>query len=316
MLLTKFLQLKKPEGADPVNVQDFNENADTLDTEINARVKSSGGDIANTKVSAFTASTASYPVPAAGETPKVFMGKIKKFFEDIRNVTTGACFIGQIVNNCVTDNAKLPLSAAQGKELMDLYTVLNTNLERTNNNLAALKSYSFSDGNFSMSTIKEQIIASWPSIDVGRSIVRYANSSGSAVALCIKEAANYGTISIVPNGTSPSPFIGHLNASGWIWDSYTVTSDLAAYKNIKRIQTLSTGFFSGTPGTTVKKTIAVKEFSTANSIIVLKYNSWCTLSNASYPTTASVELSCDVMYKSDYCTVQVYLVEFDKPPHL
>lgn len=128
MLRTTYLNLKKPEGSDPVNVQDFNDNADTIDTEVNARVKSSGGDIANTKVSAYTASTASYPVPAAGETPKVFMGKIKKFFEDIRNATTGACFIGQIINNCVTDNAKLPLSAAQGKELMDLYTVLNSNL--------------------------------------------------------------------------------------------------------------------------------------------------------------------------------------------
>lgn len=128
MLRTTYLNLKKPEGSDPVNVQDFNDNADTIDTEVNARVKSSGGDIANTKVSAYTASTASYPVPAAGETPKVFMGKIKKFFEDIRNAATGACFIGQIVNNCVTSNAKLPLSAAQGKELMDLYTVLNSNL--------------------------------------------------------------------------------------------------------------------------------------------------------------------------------------------
>ena len=37
------------------------------------------------------------------------------------------CLLGQIVNNCVTDNAKLPLSAAQGKVLMDLYNVLNTN---------------------------------------------------------------------------------------------------------------------------------------------------------------------------------------------
>ena len=56
------------------------------------------------------------------------MGKVKKFFEDIRNAATGACYIGQIVNNCVTNNAKLPLSAAQGKVLMDLYTVLNTKL--------------------------------------------------------------------------------------------------------------------------------------------------------------------------------------------
>lgn len=100
----------------------------TARTETDKKVSASGGDIASTKISAFTASSGSYPVPAANDTVKVGFGKIKKFFEDIRNATTGACFIGQIINNCVTDNAKLPLSAAQGKALMDLYTKLNSDL--------------------------------------------------------------------------------------------------------------------------------------------------------------------------------------------
>lgn len=89
------------------------------------------GDISNTKVSSITPASTSYPVPAANDTVKVGFGKIKKFFEDIRNATTGACFIGSIVNNCVTNNAKLPLSAAQGKALMDLYTELNSDLANT-----------------------------------------------------------------------------------------------------------------------------------------------------------------------------------------
>lgn len=45
----------------------------------------------------------------------------------IRNLKAGLQFVlhaGQIVNNCVTDNATLPLSAAQGKVLKDLYTQL------------------------------------------------------------------------------------------------------------------------------------------------------------------------------------------------
>lgn len=49
----------------------------------------------------------------------------------MRNVKAGfklVSFVGDIVNNCVTDNANLPLSAAQGKKLMDLYTVLNTKI--------------------------------------------------------------------------------------------------------------------------------------------------------------------------------------------
>lgn len=95
----------------------------------NGKVTAQGGDIAATTVSAFDASTDNFPVPAAGDTTKGAFGKIAKFFGDIRNTATGACFIGQIVNNCVTNRADLPLSAAQGKALMDLYTVLNTNLK-------------------------------------------------------------------------------------------------------------------------------------------------------------------------------------------
>ena len=89
------------------------------------------GDISETTINALDepATDVQFPVPVAGESTKTFLGKVKKFFEDTKNWMTGVCLIGQIVNNCVTNNAKLPLSAAQGKVLMDLYTVLNTNYE-------------------------------------------------------------------------------------------------------------------------------------------------------------------------------------------
>lgn len=50
-----------------------------------------------------------------------------KLATTLRNLKAGLQFVlhtGQIVNNCVTDNAGLPLSAAQGKALMDKYTQL------------------------------------------------------------------------------------------------------------------------------------------------------------------------------------------------
>jgi hypothetical protein len=95
------------------------------------------GDISETTINTLDepATDVQFPVPVAGESTKTFLGKVKKFFEDTKNWMTGVCLIGQIVNNCVTNNDKLPLSAAQGKVLMDLYTVLNTNLinmSRTN----------------------------------------------------------------------------------------------------------------------------------------------------------------------------------------
>ena len=68
------------------------------------------------------------------------------FFQFFRNLKAGLQFVlhaGQIVNNCVTDNAGLPLSAAQGKVLKDLYTQLYSDLNTTNNNLSngSVKSY-------------------------------------------------------------------------------------------------------------------------------------------------------------------------------
>lgn len=61
------------------------------------------------------------------------------FFQFFRNLKAGLQFVlhaGQIVNNCVTDNAGLPLSAAQGKALMDKYTQLYSDLNTTNDNLS------------------------------------------------------------------------------------------------------------------------------------------------------------------------------------
>ena len=60
------------------------------------------------------------------------------FFQFFRNLKAGLQFVlhaGQIVNNCVTDNAGLPLSAAQGKVLKDLYTQLYSDLNTTNDSL-------------------------------------------------------------------------------------------------------------------------------------------------------------------------------------
>ena len=102
---------------------------DVLELE-QKKVNGNGGDISETVIAATEKSQAEYPVPAAGDSAKTVLGKVQKFFADIRNWMTGVCLLGQIVNNCVTDNAKLPLSAAQGKVLMDLYNVLNTNAKK------------------------------------------------------------------------------------------------------------------------------------------------------------------------------------------
>ena len=135
MNTTENYGLKKPESNEYISIEVINENMDTVDKTMKEldkdKVDSIGGDTADTLVSAFDASSDSFPVPAAKEKARTRWGKMKKFTEDFRNWMTGVCLIGQIVNNCVTDRTDLPLSAAQGKVLMDLYTVLNTKAAKT-----------------------------------------------------------------------------------------------------------------------------------------------------------------------------------------
>lgn len=119
---TTNLKLKKPAGNEYISVETINGNMDIIDTgmkEISDSVDAPEFDASGT---------------VEGITDKA--GLLASFVtrmplvKFMRNVVAGfklVLYAGQVVNNCVTDNASLPLSAAQGKVLMDLYTVLNTN---------------------------------------------------------------------------------------------------------------------------------------------------------------------------------------------
>lgn len=111
---------------------------------LDKKIDGNGGDISETVIAATEESQAEYPVPAAGDSAKTVLGKVQKFFADIRNWMTGVCLLGQIVNNCVTDNAKLPLSAAMGKQLQDAITVLNTKSQNTENKVPDIRYGEFS----------------------------------------------------------------------------------------------------------------------------------------------------------------------------
>ena len=93
-----------------------------------AKVDGDGGDVSNTEIKTAEDISDEFPIPDAGDSSKTFLGKTKKFFGDVKNWMTGVCLLGQIVNNCVTDNPNLPLSAAQGKALQDALTKLNGEL--------------------------------------------------------------------------------------------------------------------------------------------------------------------------------------------
>lgn len=83
------------------NVQMSVQNANTITMVVNdtgtatvadlqRKVDLIGGDLSDTVVDTFTAATAEYPVPAAGDTMRVIGGKIMKFCADIVKTFTGA----------------------------------------------------------------------------------------------------------------------------------------------------------------------------------------------------------------------------------
>lgn len=64
-------------------VMTVNDTGTATVADLNRKVDLNGGDLSDTVVDTFTASTAEYPVPAAGDSLKVICGKIVKFCSDI-----------------------------------------------------------------------------------------------------------------------------------------------------------------------------------------------------------------------------------------
>ena len=118
---TSNYEFNKPEQNDFYDVDVQNENWDKVDEEL-SEFDDSG----------VTEDIKSFPD---------FLSKFvtgNKVAITLRNLKAGLQFVlhaGQIVNNCVTDNAGLPLSAAQGKVLKDLIDTTNNNLSNTKSRL-------------------------------------------------------------------------------------------------------------------------------------------------------------------------------------
>lgn len=122
---------KKPDESDFYSVQDQNNNWDKADAALK--------DLDTPTFEDYSGST-TVPDAATAINNIKSKGKLSTIVSNVKAAFKGACLIGQIVNNCVTNNAKLPLSAAQGKALMDLYTQLNSDLGEVTNGNTQLKS--------------------------------------------------------------------------------------------------------------------------------------------------------------------------------
>lgn len=111
MKLTNLLRMKLPEGKDPVNVEDFNDNFKAIDKELE-NMQTSAGDASKNTVTFSTA--AERTNVASTETLGTIMGKVAKWFTDMK----AAAFAG-IANNETTNTDGFVLDARIGKKHSD-----------------------------------------------------------------------------------------------------------------------------------------------------------------------------------------------------
>ena len=128
MKTTQNLEMKIPEGADPIDIADITGNFEKLDTEIAKKANASGGDISAMAVKTLDTIAAEFPVPSAGESSKTFLGKVRKFVKDFNNFKTGILTLGRLVNNGQTTEPGFALDARYGRTLYELYAQLNADL--------------------------------------------------------------------------------------------------------------------------------------------------------------------------------------------
>ena len=111
------------------NIQSTVQNASQITITVNPTGAASVQDFLDIQNPTFDDSGTSEEISSFPEFLDTVKSKMN-FFQFFRNLKSGLQFVlhvGSIVNNCVTDNPNLPLSAAQGKALQDQLATLNSN---------------------------------------------------------------------------------------------------------------------------------------------------------------------------------------------
>lgn len=100
--------------------------SDSEKTAWNGKVTASGGDISSTKITSLDTISTAFPEPAAGESAKTFLGKVKKFISDFIAIKETLLTLSSLVNNGQTTVSGFALDARYGKTLYDLITAHKT----------------------------------------------------------------------------------------------------------------------------------------------------------------------------------------------
>lgn len=171
------------------NIQSTVQNASQITITVNPTGAASVQDFLDIQNPTFDDSGTSEEISSFPEFLDTVKSKMN-FFQFFRNLKSGLQFVlhvGSIVNNCVTDNPNLPLSAAQGKALQDQLATLNSNFTETVTDLNELLLYKQSDQTIAIRIFNPTAVGS---------PVNYA----SGMVISFRDNENYGSQLAIANG--------------------------------------------------------------------------------------------------------------------
>ena len=214
---TSNYEFNKPEQNDFYDVDVQNENWDKLDKELSE-----------------------FDDSGATEDIKSFPDFLTKFVTGnkvavtLRNLKAGLQFVlhaGQIVNNCMTDNTGLPLSAAQGKVLKDLIDTTNNNL--SNAGITTVKKIT------DLYAIKK---SGFYCYDAGASNAPMSSRGGMVIANYLSDA--WISLNVVPYALSKIYTNSKYNSTWTGWSELASKDDLAT-----KLELVATDFLPLTAAT-------------------------------------------------------------------
>ena len=172
---TEIYELRKKEENDFYNIEDFNNNMDTLEKALTEFDDSGTAE-----------GVTSFPEMLT----KLVTGN--KLAITLKNLKAGLQFVlhaGSIVNNCVTDNANLPVSAAMAKSLQD-------QINQANSNISQLTEKSVID-------IQDRLNMTYIKSVESAKLVTIRNEAQIVVTLTLKEIPNSSQVILINNIPAP-----------------------------------------------------------------------------------------------------------------
>lgn len=197
---------------------------------------SSNGDISNTVIGSVDTITAEFPEPAAGESTKTYLGKVKKFIADFNSFKNGIITLGRLANNADTTVEGFALDARMGKTLGDRVAQLNSDLVEVNSKLIM---QTVQDANLAIPVI--------PFLSAKYKIYKGLNAPVSGGYTFMIEAIGDSTTmfsqraictyTTVNESILGNMYVRHCNNGTWTtWEQIISNTDLQAGKGVIKLE--------------------------------------------------------------------------------